>query len=81
MIVAAMTDDELRAVVRETVEEARKADDLLTQSELAQRFKVSTAMIQKLRERGMPVIWVGQMPRYDYPVCREWVATQKAGDQ
>lgn len=76
MIVAAMTEEQLRAVVRESVEEAHGTDELLTQEELAQKLKTSVGTIIKLRGQGMPVVWLLKSPRYNYAACREWLASK-----
>lgn len=80
-VVAAMTEEELRAVIRESVEEANGTDELLTQEEIARKFKVSTGTIIKLRAHGMPVQWIFSSPRYDYAACREWLLAEKGGAQ
>ena len=80
-VVAAMTEEELRTVIRESLEEANGTDELLTQEEIAQKFKVSTGTVIKLRAHGMPVQWILSSPRYCYADCREWVRGQKGGAQ
>jgi len=73
-----MTEEQVRTVFRETLEEARRADELLTPDELAERFKVSRTQIHHLRKAGMPTIFVGTLPRFDYAQCRAWAAERSA---
>ena len=54
---------------------------LLTTVELASRWKVQPAMIQKLVKRGMPRHLVGSVPRYDYLECLQWLDRQQAPKQ
>lgn len=78
------SEEQLRTVFRETLEEARRADDLLTPDELAERFRVSRTQIHHLRKAGMPTIFLGTLPRFDYAQCRAWAAERsrkKAGNQ
>lgn len=80
-IVAAMTEEEFRVLIRESLEEASGTDELLTQEEIAQKFKTSVGTIIKLRAHGMPVEWLLSSPRYDYAACRAWLRVMKGGVQ
>lgn len=80
-VVAAMSEEALRAAVRESVEEAHGTSEVLTQEELARKFKTSVATIIKLRNLGMPCAWLLSSPRYDYAACREWLLARKGGAQ
>jgi phage terminase Nu1 subunit (DNA packaging protein) len=52
-------------------------NDLMTRFTLAQHFQVSERTIERWEDRGMPVIIIGKVHRYDYSKVMEWVALQE----
>ena len=48
-------------------------DNLMTKFTLAHYFDVSERTIERWEDRGMPVIIIGKVHRYDYSKVMEWV--------
>lgn len=54
------------------------AERLLTRQELWERLQVSESTIRKLEKRGMPVVRVGSVLRFDYADVKAWCLKQPA---
>jgi len=54
-----------------------KQDELMTRETLALKLKVDPRTIYNLQKKGLPVVWVGDLPRYDYKEVRKWLKTYK----
>jgi phage terminase Nu1 subunit (DNA packaging protein) len=57
---------------------AAPAGGLITKDELARQLKVSPATITRSVRRGMPVEYVGDLPRFDAAACRAWLHDRAA---
>ena len=53
------------------------ATDLLTKDELAHALKVSPQTVSRALTKGLPVEYVGDLPRFDLGACRTWLAAQE----
>ena len=53
------------------------ATELLTKDDLGRALKVSPQSLNRLVAKGMPVVYVGDLPRYDLAACRAWLAAQE----
>lgn len=49
---------------------------LLTARELAAALRVSETQVKRLRREGLPVVWVGCSPRFDWDAARTWLAAR-----
>jgi hypothetical protein len=54
------------------------AAELLTRDELARALRVSPQTVDRRTREGMPVVYVGDLPRFDLAKCREWFANEGA---
>ena len=58
------------------------ASPLISESELAEQWHMSTRHIARLRGQGMPWVDAGvgdvPMPRYDEQACHDWLYDRKA---
>ncbi len=74
----------LREIVIDVVAEAlesiqpRALPKRLTQAELAEVWQVSERTLYSLRADGLPVIWIGESPRFDLAACEEWAKARGA---
>lgn len=50
-------------------------EQLLTRTLLAQKLSCSERHIQNLEKKGLPVIWVGAIPRYEYREVIKWLSS------
>lgn len=83
MIVLTLSQDELRAIVREAVAEAlagttRSASRLLTKADVARELACSVATVDRMTRDGMPAVTVGRTRRFDAAACRAWLETRTA---
>ncbi len=72
--------DQLRAAIRDAVEEAtsgRSSSRLLDRQGAAEALACSVAQLDKLRQAGMPCLYVGASPRFVFDDCVRWLAEQK----
>jgi hypothetical protein len=73
---------ELRAVVREAVQEALGESPepkavLLDRAGIARALCVSLPTVDRLRRDGMPTVWVCMAPRFELPLVLEWLRTPR----
>lgn len=68
--------DALRAAVTELQREP-KPPKRLTTAQLAAAWQVSERHISNLRRRGMPVVMIGESPRYCLVTCEAWLAAEQ----
>jgi phage terminase Nu1 subunit (DNA packaging protein) len=54
---------------------------LLTQSQLAEQLQIHERTVFALRREGMPVVMIGDSPRYELAPCLAWLRARKAGAQ
>jgi len=52
-------------------------EGLLTQIQLANLLKVSRRQIRYLEEQGLPTIYVGRLPRYEWKKVYDWLVGRK----
>ena len=57
--------------------EPRALPKRLTQAELAEVWQVSERTIFTLRERGLPVLWVADSPRFELAECEAWARARQ----
>jgi hypothetical protein len=80
---AACTLWDLRALVREELEamlcERASAPALLTGAQLARELQISERTIFSLREEGLPLIRVGDSPRYVLADVLQWLRARSEG--
>jgi hypothetical protein len=72
----------MAAAVSEGIERAAghaAGPALLDRNGLAEAFKCSASLIDKLRLRGMPCVRLGDAPRFDYDDCVAWLKARKEG--
>jgi hypothetical protein len=69
-------DPELLSRVRELF--AAEPERLLDRSQLAERLRVTPGTVDKLRGRGLPVVWVASSPRVEWAAVLEWLKTRRA---
>lgn len=48
-------------------------NNLLTRNHLMDRLQLSKNTIRKFERMGMPVIHIGQLPRYNYEEVMDWL--------
>ena len=84
-MLAAIVRDAMRDVVRDELDALRQdvmkradapAPALLDRASLARELGVSTAQVTRLKERGMPWIRVGEVPRYRLADVLQWLRAQ-----
>lgn len=79
--VVTMTRSELRQLLSEVVTDALNAHDppapsaLLDRHEIARALGVSARTVARLREAGMPVVWVIESPRFELADVMDWLRT------
>jgi phage terminase Nu1 subunit (DNA packaging protein) len=59
-------------------------DNLLNREQLAGRLQCSIRHTYRLQRQGMPIVLVGNSPRFDYDEILEWLsntANQKGGEK
>jgi hypothetical protein len=75
-----LTPGEIRSIAELVADLLRPAlaptSALLTKEELAQTLRVSAQTIDRQVRAGMPVEYVGDLPRFDLAACRAWLATR-----
>lgn len=80
---AGLTVGELRLLIADVVHavlderEARPKAELVSQDELAAAIGVSDRTVRTLRTRGLPVVMVGDSPRFVIADVHAWLALQK----
>lgn len=72
---------ELREAIRDAVAEAtegkpRAGSRLLDRAALAEALSCSVAQVDKLRQQGMPCLYVGASPRFVFDDCVRWLSEQ-----
>jgi hypothetical protein len=83
--VAVLTATQLATIVRNAVAEAfaeRESAEapvplLLDRDGIAAALGCSVSQVDKLRQRGMPNVWLGDSPRFEREACINWVRGQK----
>lgn len=55
-------------------------NDLLTRKALAEKLGIKVVTVYRLQKKGLPVILVGRLPRYDYDSVLSWLQMQKGGE-
>jgi hypothetical protein len=78
-----ITVEELESLVREAVtgalaESATDAPALLDRESLARSLGCTTSHVDTLRKQGMPVVWLGQAPRFELSAVLEWLRGRSA---
>jgi hypothetical protein len=80
VLVLTLTLDELRALMRETLDAALAAHapsmtplELVDRRELARLLVVAPVTITRLTAEGLPCTYVGESPRYDVVAVRAWL--------
>jgi hypothetical protein len=74
-----VTRAELIGIVRAAVRQELSARALLVDKQLlAQQLDCSSAHIDHLRKRGLPVVKVGQSVRFETDKVLEWLRTQSS---
>ena len=48
---------------------------LMTRSMLALKLNVSERHIYNLQKKGLPTVWVGEIPRFEYTAVVKWLNT------
>jgi hypothetical protein len=61
--------------------EAKQGPVLVDREDLATALKVSVPTVDRLREKGMPTIMIGDCPRFEIAACVEWLRTRPAPDK
>lgn len=84
--VVVMDPDELKLLVKEVICEAlddagRSVDApvLLAREQLASALQISLGTLAKLRREGLPVLQVGDSPRFDLQEVLAWLRARRAG--
>jgi hypothetical protein len=77
-----LTEMQLRAIVRDEVEGALEAhaghaEALLDRQQLAQALGVSVPTVDRLRRKGLPTVWVVDVPRFELRALLDWLAQLK----
>lgn len=73
------TREELEQFITAAVEKAlaEQREDvtaaLLDRASIARRLGVGTSTVDRLRREGMPVIWIGDSPRFEADACVAWL--------
>lgn len=77
MTVVTLSPEQLRALVREELEARAKADNeqpaLLDTRQAARALGVCTKTLSALRKRGMPCVFIGDIPKFDVADCIDWL--------
>lgn len=82
------TREQLEEIIANAVEKALAeqredvAPALLDRATIARRLGVGTSTVDRLRREGMPVIWIGDSPRFEANACVAWLrehSQQKPG--
>jgi excisionase family DNA binding protein len=83
MNVVLLTPDELEKLIKSAVESALAEQSpvqhpaLLTKSRLATELGCSVKNIERLiRDKGLPVVRVGESPRFDLDEVRAWLGSK-----
>lgn len=61
--------------------EIKPTQQLLTRKLLSIKLSISKKHISNLEKKGLPVIWVGSVPRYDYESVIKWLSEYKKNQQ
>jgi phage terminase Nu1 subunit (DNA packaging protein) len=56
-------------------------EELLTRKHLAILLKVDPVTIWRYEHKGMPVMWIGHLPRYQYSKVLNWLKKQEKGGE
>ena len=56
-----------------TICKEMNSNQLLTRTELALKLNVSEKHIYNLQQKGLPTIWVGILPRFEYMQVIKWL--------
>jgi excisionase family DNA binding protein len=73
--VATLTVGELKKLLAEQAPctPGHDADVLLTTEGVAQLLGCSTRHVRRLRKDGLPVVWLGDAPRFERDAALEWL--------
>lgn len=55
----------------------KKEQQLLTRTSLGLKLSITPRHIYNLEKLGLPVIWVGAIPRYNYDDVVKWLKKNK----
>lgn len=58
-----------------------KENVLITKEHLCMLLKVSKRTVERLQAQGMPVVYIGDLPRYKYNDVIKWLEKQKKGGE
>lgn len=73
------TREELEQLITAAVEKALAeqredvAPALLDRATIARRLGIGTSTVDRLRREGMPVVWIGESPRFEADACVAWL--------
>lgn len=48
---------------------------------LAEALQCSSSLVDKMRQRGMPCVRLGDSPRFDYDECYAWLKARHEGSE
>lgn len=73
--VATLTVGELKKLLAEQAPcpPGPDADALLTAEDVAQLLRCSTRHVRRLRKDGLPVVWLGEAPRFERDAVLAWL--------
>jgi excisionase family DNA binding protein len=77
-----LSQDEFRELQREVIRQVLAEllpcvpTGLLTLEETAELFRCSTRHVRRLRHEGLPVVWVGESPRFERDAVLAWLRTR-----
>jgi hypothetical protein len=76
-----MSIADLRDAIRDAIAEAtegkpRSGSRLLDRAGIAEALACSVAQVDKLRQAGMPCLYVGASPRFVFDDCVRWLSEQ-----
>jgi len=78
--VATLTVGDLKRLLAEHLPASQgpDADTLLTTDDVAQLLRCSVRHVRRLRKDGLPVVWLGEVPRFERDAVVAWLRTRAA---